>query len=77
MRSGLLGMAKDYDVIIEWDAQGLLVATVTALPGCHTQARSQDELMERVKEAVLLYLEAQDEKPEQLEFVGIQRLRVA
>lgn len=70
-------MAKVYNVIIEKDSEGILVATVPALPGCHTQARTQDELMERVKEAVLLCLEAQGEEPEQLEFVGIQRLRVA
>lgn len=76
-KSGNPGMARDYDVIIERDADGNLVATVPALPGCHTQARTQDELMERVKEAVLLCLEAQGEEPEQLEFVGIQRLRVA
>lgn len=77
MSSGLPGMAKDFDVIIEKDADGNLVATVPALPGCHTQARTLDELMERVKEAVLLCLKAQGEEPEQLEFVGIQRLRVA
>lgn len=70
-------MAHDFDVIIERDAEGLLVASVPALPGCHTQARSMDELMERIKEAVLLCLEARGEEPEQLEFVGIQRLRVA
>jgi len=70
-------MARDFDVIIERDAEGVLVASVPALPGCHTQARTLDELMDRVKEAVLLCLEAQGEEPEKFEFVGIQRLRVA
>ncbi|MDA1259602.1 MAG: type II toxin-antitoxin system HicB family antitoxin [Planctomycetota bacterium] len=70
-------MARDYDVIIERDAEGILVASVPALPGCHTQARSMDELMVRIKEAVLLCHETRGEEPEQLEFVGIQRLRVA
>ncbi len=27
------------------------------LPGCHTQAKSLDELNERIKEAIALYLE--------------------
>jgi predicted RNase H-like HicB family nuclease len=36
-----------------------------------------DVLMERIQEAVLLCLEERDEEPEQLEFVGIQRLRGA
>jgi predicted RNase H-like HicB family nuclease len=70
-------MARDYDVIIERDAEGFLVASVPTLPGCHTQARSMDVLMERIQEAVLLCLEERDEEPEQLEFVGIQRLRGA
>jgi len=34
------------------------VASVPALPGCHTQARSLDELSERIKEAIGLYLES-------------------
>lgn len=71
------GMVRDYNVIIERDAEGILVASVPAIPGCHTQARSMDELMERIKEAVLLCLEASGEEPAPLEFVGIQRLRVA
>jgi len=70
-------MAREFDVIIERDGEGNLVATVPALPGCHTQARSQDELLERIKEAVALCLESQGESSESLEFVGIQRLWVA
>jgi len=34
------------------------VATVPSLPGCHTQAKSLDELIERAKEAIELYLDA-------------------
>ena len=75
--TGYPRMPRDYDVIIERDAEGILVASVPALPGCHTQARSMDELMERIQEAVLLCLAERGEEPEQLEFVGIQRLRVA
>lgn len=42
----------EFDVIIEQDEDGYYVAAVPALAGCHTQARSLDELMERVKEAI-------------------------
>ena len=42
------------DVIIERDADGIYVASVPALPGCHTQASSVNVLMERVREAVEL-----------------------
>lgn len=49
--------ARDFDVVIERDAEGFYVASVPALPRCHTQARSMDELIERVKEAITLCLD--------------------
>jgi len=70
-------MAREFDVVIEKDAEGIFVASVPGLAGCHTQARSLDELMERVKEAIALCLEDEGNETESLEFVGIQRLRVA
>lgn len=44
-------------VVIEQDAEGYFVASVPALAGCHTQARSLDVLMERVREAIEVCLE--------------------
>ena len=69
-------MACDFDILIERDSEGWLVASVPALPGCHTQARSQDELLERIRGAILACLEEQGEDPETLDFVGIQRVHV-
>jgi len=77
-RSDVIGlMNHDFDVIIERDSEGYYVASVPALPGCHTQARSLDELSERIKEAIELYLEVEGEAPEPLDFVGIQRVTIA
>lgn len=70
-------MAREFSVIIERDAEGYYVASVPALRGCHTQARSLDDLMERVREAVELCLEAQGESVELLDFVGVQKITVA
>ena len=70
-------MQREFDVVIERDSEGYYVASVPALPGCHTQARSLDELMERVKEAVELCLEVQGEESDPLTFVGVQRISVA
>lgn len=67
---------RELDVIIERDEDGYYVASIPALPGCHTQARSLDEVMERIREAAELVLESVQEEPE-LEFVGVQRLRLA
>lgn len=68
---------REFNVVIEQDADGFYVASVPALRGCHTQARSLDELMERVKEAVSLCLEMEGEEVEPLSFVGVQRISVA
>ena len=71
-------MIKQFDVIIEKDSEGNFVASVPALRGCHTQAKSLDVLMERIREAIELCLEVQeDESPEQLDFDGVQRICVA
>ena len=63
-------------MVVEQDEAGYYVASVPALPGCHTQARSLDELTERIREAIALYLEADDVPEERLEFVGVQRVSV-
>ena len=47
-------MAKEFTVIIEKDEEGYYIAEVPELKGCHTQAKSLDTLMERVKEAIQL-----------------------
>ena len=50
-------MKKDFNVIIEKDSDGFYVGSVPSLRGCHTQAKSLDELMERIKEAIELCFE--------------------
>ena len=49
------------------------------LEGCHTQAKILDELRERIKEAIQLYLEVESDlvKEVPLEFVGIQKVEVS
>jgi predicted RNase H-like HicB family nuclease len=69
-------MARQFDVVVEKDSEGFFVASVPALAGCHTQARSLDELMVRVKEAIELCLEVQEDDTEELDFVGVQRVTV-
>ncbi|WP_442943164.1 type II toxin-antitoxin system HicB family antitoxin [Nostoc sp.] len=50
-------MKREFNVILERDADGYFVASVPNLPGCHTQAQTLDELMERIREAIELCLE--------------------
>ena len=70
------GMSKEFNVIIERDTDGYFVASVPNLPGCHTQATSLDELMVRIKEAIILCLEVQSQPIDNLEFIGLQRVAV-
>ena len=65
-------MTREFNVVIERDEDGYFVASVPALRGCHTQAKSLDVLMKRVREAILLCLEV--EKPVANEFIGVQRV---
>jgi len=68
-------MEREFTVLIEQDEEGYFVATVPELHGCHTQARSLDELMKRAKEAIELCLEVQAEKgilPTR--FIGVQNV---
>lgn len=69
-------MKKEFNVIIEKDTEGLYVASVPSLKGCHTQARSLDMLMERIKEAIELCLEVEREEEANFDFVGVQRITV-
>jgi len=45
-------MKREFNVVIERDSDGFYVASVPELRGCHTQARSLDKLLNRIKEAI-------------------------
>jgi predicted RNase H-like HicB family nuclease len=69
----------EFDVVILEDESGGYVAFVPALPGCHTQGDTLQELMDNVREAVELYLETltEEERKELLRqrVVGIQKVK--
>ena len=69
-------MPKKYAVIIEKDEDGWLVSEVVGLPGCHTQAKTMDQLIERTKEAIQAYLKLEKISKISEEFVGIQHIEV-
>ncbi|MCD4808340.1 MAG: type II toxin-antitoxin system HicB family antitoxin [Methanosarcinales archaeon] len=45
-------MNKEFTIVIEQDEDGIYVASVPELEGCHTQAKNLDILGERIKEAI-------------------------
>jgi predicted RNase H-like HicB family nuclease len=70
-------MTRELTVIIERDEDGYYVGTVPELKGCHTQAKSLDVLMKRIREAALLCMEVQGESTgDGLQFVGVQKIAV-
>ncbi len=69
-------MKRDFNILIEEDEDGVLVASVPELHGCHTQAKSLDELMLRIREAIELCLEVESIPVPSPRFVGIRRISV-
>jgi predicted RNase H-like HicB family nuclease len=66
---------RDYTVVVEQDEDGLYVGEVVELPGCHTQAKTMEKLMERMKEAVELCLEVKSDNKAP-SFIALQKIRV-
>ena len=64
-----------FHVVIEKDENGVLIASVPALRGCHTQARDMDTLRNRIREAIELCLEYEGDVEEN-EFVALEAVEV-
>ncbi len=70
-------MGKTFNVIIEKGFDGYFISQVIELPGCHTQAKTLDELIKRTKEAISLYIKSKKSiDGETIKFVGIQQLEI-
>ncbi len=63
-------------MVIEKGEDGYYVASVVELPGCHTQARDLNDLEERMREAITVYLEAEGEDLTVPEFVALKKIRI-
>lgn len=68
-------MKREFQVIIEKDQDGYFVSEVVGLRGCHTQAKTLDELISRTKEAIELYLEVSPIEYYN-EYIGVQKLQL-
>lgn len=68
-------MTKTFSVVIEQDKDGYYIGSIPELPGCHTQAKTLDELAKRIKEAASLYISVKKEEREG-KFIGVQVVEV-
>ena len=63
-----------FTILIERDEDGYLVASVSSLKSCYTQARTMEELLPRVKEVIELCL--QEEEPIPMSFEALQQIEI-
>jgi len=63
-----------FNVIIERDEEGWYLGSVPELKACYTQARSLDDLMSRIEEAIQGCLDADGEPRQGSSLVGVQRI---
>lgn len=58
-----MAAAIELDVVMEQDAEsGWFTVTCPALKGCVSQGQTEDEALENIKEAILLWLEVDIEQ---------------
>jgi len=70
-------MERQFIIIIERDGEGYYIASVPSLQGCHTQAKSLDELLVHIREAIELCLEVDGKDVEPLDFIGVKQVSIA
>jgi predicted RNase H-like HicB family nuclease len=68
--------SKIFNIIVEQGMDGYLLSSVIELPGCHTQARTYDELLSRTKEAIELYLDEKEPFKPINKFLSLQQISV-
>lgn len=69
-----------YTVVITRDKDGMLMGSVPELPGCHTQGKNYNTVMDRIQEAIELYLDVEKENMRSLpqeEFIGLQQIKIS
>lgn len=73
-----MSKVNNYIVIIEQDEDGVYVGKVPDIPGCYTQGKTIEEVMERIKEAIEVCLEAENATLYQpLKFVCVEHVEIA
>ena len=67
---------RNFTVLIEQDEDGMYVAKVPDIHGCYTQGKTVHQVMERVREAIQVCLEAEKEEMPKMKFIGLQQIEV-
>ena len=67
---------KQLPVFIEKDEDGFYVVECPLFDGCYTQGKTVAQVLERIKEAIEVCLEADKEEIEPMKFVGVQQVEI-
>ena len=68
---------KQFTVYIEQDEDGVFVGSIPAVPGCHAEGKTQEEMMKNLAEVLKLCIRNANKKEVmQTKFVGIQNLEL-
>jgi len=70
---------RKFSVIVTQDEEGMYMAQVPTLQGCHTQADNLSDLYERIKEAIELCMETEKSNQNMtphVKFIELQQIEV-
>ncbi len=67
----------NFTVLIEQGEDGWYIASVPDIQGCFTQGKTVAQVLDRIKEAIEVCLEADKEEISPMRFVGVQQLQIA
>jgi len=67
----------NFKVIVEQDEEGYFVASAPAIPGCHSQGKTLDEVLTNIKEAIELCLEVAEKDEFYKEKIGFLKMNEA
>lgn len=67
----------EFNVVIEKDEDGLYVASVPDIPGCYTQGKTLVQVLDRIKEAIEVCLEADGNEIKPMKFIGLQKIEIS
>jgi predicted RNase H-like HicB family nuclease len=68
---------SQFSVYVEQDEDGMFIGSISSLPNCHAQGKTQKEMLKNLAEVATLCLRNHDIKSSQTRFIGIQNLDLA
>lgn len=66
-------MEYEYTVFIEQDEDGVYIATVPTIRGCHSWGDTMEEALENIREAIQLHIESRQELGEPIPQEAVTR----